>query len=154
MADIVDASTRSIMMSRIKAKNTKPEVLIRKKLFANGFRYRLHDKNLPGKPDMIFKKYNAVILFNGCFWHVHDCELFRWPLSRVKFWKNKLSSNKKRDKKNIEALKNLDWRILIIWECSYRSTKKKDWKQIDVIAGKAMKWLKSGRSHLEIRSAP
>lgn len=151
MADIVDRSTRSRIMSRIKGRDTRPEMEIRKKLFARGFRYRLHDKKLPGKPDMVFPKYKAVVLFNGCFWHVHDCYLFKWPTSQVTFWKKKLTKNKENDRKNNEALKKLGWRILTIWECSYRSPGKKDWSKIDSLVPKIEKWLYSIKKTGELR---
>ena len=151
MADIVDASTRSIMMSRVKSKDTRQEVEIRKRLFALGFRYRLYDKKLPGTPDIIFPKYKAVIFIHGCFWHVHDCHLFRWPSSKKAFWRKKLSGNKKRDIGNIEKLKKLGWKVLVIWECSYRGTRKKRVKEIDAIAKKTVKWLNFGKLNNEIR---
>ena len=151
MADIVDKMTRSKIMSRIKGKDTKPEVEIRKKLFARGIRYRLHDKSLPGKPDIIFPKYNAIIFFNGCFWHAHECDIFKWPSSNVAFWGGKLTINKENDRKNNEILKKLGWRILTIWECSYRSPGKKDWGKIEGIVNRAEKWLYSNKKIGEIK---
>ena len=151
MTDIVDSVTRSRMMARIKGKNTKPEIEIRKRMFALGYRYRLHDTKFPGKPDLVLPQYNAIIFFNGCFWHAHDCKLFKWPSTRKEFWTRKLKGNKKKDKENIEALKRLRWRILIIWECAYRSTSKKDWDKIDGIVAKAIKWLNSKSKYREIK---
>ena len=150
MADIVDASTRSMMMSRVKGKNTRQEVEIRKRLFALGFRYRLHDKKLPGTPDIILPKYKAVIFIHGCFWHVHDCPLFRWPSSNKSFWKTKLSSNKNRDIKNIAKLRKLGWRVLTIWECAYRGPGKNYDLIISKVAIKTSKWLTSRSSYSEI----
>ena len=152
MADIVDASTRSRMMSRVKGKDTRQEVEIRKRLFALGFRYRLHDKKLPGTPDIILPKYKAVIFIHGCFWHVHDCPLFRWPSSKKAFWKKKLSGNKKRDIENIEKLMKLGWRVLVIWECAYRSAGRNRDKAFDTITTKSAKWLKSKSQDHEIRN--
>ena len=152
MADIVDASTRSMMMSRVRGKNTRQEVEIRKRLFAKGFRYRLHDKKLPGKPDIVLRKYNAVIFNHGCFWHVHDCSLFRWPSSEKTFWKKKLVGNKKRDIENVESLIKLGWRILVIWECAFRGSGKNREKEFDTITAKSMRWLRSKSRYLEIRS--
>ena len=151
MVDIVDASTRSMMMARVKGKDTRQEVEIRKRLFALGFRYRLHDKKLPGKPDIVLRKYKAVIFIHGCFWHVHDCSLFRWPASKKAFWKKKLAGNRKRDIENIESLKKLGWRILVIWECSFRGAGKKREKEIDTIVKKTGKWLNSGKVSSEIK---
>ena len=152
MADIVNALTRSMMMSRVKGKDTRQEVEIRKRLFALGYRYRLHDKKLPGKPDIVLPKYKAVILIHGCFWHAHDCDLFRWPSSRKAFWKNKLSGNKERDTENMAKLKKLGWRVLIIWECAYRSTGRHWDKAFDTITVKSVKWLKSKSNYGEIRN--
>lgn len=151
MADIVDASTRSRMMAGIRSKNTKHELEIRKKLFALGFRYRLHDQRLPGKPDIVLPKYKAVIFIHGCFWHAHDCHLFRWPTSKTAFWKKKLAGNKKRDIENIASLKKLGWRILVIWECSFRGAGKKREKEIDSIVKKTVKWLNFGKVSSEIK---
>ncbi len=153
MTDVVDASTRSRMMSGIRGKNTRQEVEIRKRLFALGFRYRLHDKKLPGKPDLVLPRYNAVIFIHGCFWHAHDCYLFQLPASRKAFWKKKLLGNKKRDQANIEKLKGLGWRVLIIWECAFRAVGKNRTAELDRIAAKAAQWLRSGRQHREIRGA-
>ncbi len=151
MADIVDSSTRSRMMAGIKGKDTKPEIEIRKRLFAHGFRYRLHDTKLPGKPDLILPSYNAIIFINGCFWHAHDCELFKWPSSRKRFWKKKLTRNRGKDIENNEALKELGWRILTIWECSFRGAGKNRKKEIDIIIKKAEKWLNSKNKFREIK---
>lgn len=151
MTDIVDASTRSRMMTGIKGKDTQQEVEIRKKLFALGLRYRIHDKKLPGTPDIVLSKYKAVILIHGCFWHVHDCPLFRWPATKKTFWKKKLAGNKKRDIENIELLKKLGWRILVIWECSFRGAGKKREKEINTIVKKTEKWLNSVKANCEIK---
>ena len=151
MADIVDSSTRSSMMAKVKGKDTKPEIEIRKRLFSLGYRYRLYDIKLPGKPDLVLPKYNAIIFINGCFWHVHDCKLFKWPSSNKRFWKKKLTRNREKDLENNEALKELGWRILVVWECSFRGAGKKREKEIDVIIKKTVKWLSSGKRFLEIK---
>ncbi|MFH1212277.1 MAG: DNA mismatch endonuclease Vsr [Candidatus Woesearchaeota archaeon] len=151
MADIVDASTRSRMMSGIRSKDTKHEIEIRKRLFAHGYRYRLHDIRLHGKPDIILPRHKAVIFIHGCFWHAHDCKLFKMPSTRVEFWREKLERNKKKDRDNNNALKNLGWRISTIWECAFRGTGKKREKEIDAIVKKIVKWLRSGKNNLEIR---
>lgn len=121
MTDIVSPQKRSSMMSGIKGKDTSPEKQVRKSIFSRGFRYRLHAKDLPGKPDLVFPKYNTVVFVNGCFWHGHsDCHLFRYPKSKQEFWKNKIGGNIARDRKNIDLLLNEGWRIVIIWECTLK----------------------------------
>ena len=122
--DVVTPSVRSRMMSHIRGKNTQPELQIRKALFARGFRYRLHDSSLPGKPDLIFPKYRAIIQINGCFWHGHDCPLFKWPSSRVEFWKEKITKNRQRDISNSQELERMGWRVLTVWECALRGRHK------------------------------
>ena len=148
MADIVDRKTRSRMMSGIKGKNTKPELLIRKALFARGFRYRLHDKKLPGKPDLVLPKYKAVISIHGCFWHGHNCHLFKWPKSNQEFWENKLNSNIKNDKKNSTLLLDIGWRVMTIWECA---TKGKERIELEEIVSRIESWLVSDLVKGEIK---
>lgn len=152
MTDIVDSATRSRMMSGIRGKNTIAEVEIRKRLFASGFRYRLHDTKLPGKPDIIFPRFKAVIFIHGCFWHAHNCHLFKWPSSRKEFWKKKLGGNIKRDNRNIATLKKLGWRVLIIWECAFRGQGKRREKEFDKISMKTARWLTSQKSFGELKS--
>jgi DNA mismatch endonuclease (patch repair protein) len=108
------------MMSGIRGRDTKPELLLRKGLHAMGFRYKLHDKSLPGKPDLVFPRYRAVILVNGCFWHGHDCHLFKWPKSREDFWRGKIKSNIDRDRLVTSQLKEQGWRVLRVWECALK----------------------------------
>lgn len=124
MADIVDPATRSRMMSGIRGKNTRPEVKIRKALHAKGFRYQLHRKDLPGKPDLVFPKYRAAVFIHGCFWHSHSCSLFRWPSSNVEFWQKKLSGNRQKDISNIEGLEAQGWKVITVWECAIRGRNK------------------------------
>lgn len=119
--DVHDQKTRSYNMSRIKGKNTKPEETVRKYLFSQGFRYRKNDKKLPGKPDIVLPKYNTVIFVNGCFWHKHeDCKYFVWPKNNAEFWKNKIESNIARDERQYEELRQLGWKIIIVWECQLK----------------------------------
>lgn len=109
---------RSYNMSQIKRANTKPEVLVRKYLFAEGFRYRKDVKDLPGRPDIVLPKYRTVIFINGCFWHMHEgCSKFVWPLSNQEYWEKKLNGNKQRDIKNTEILKQMGWKVIVVWEC-------------------------------------
>lgn len=109
---------RHFNMSRIRGKDTKPEILVRKYLFSQGLRYRKNDKKLPGHPDLVFPKYKTVVFINGCFWHGHNCGKFRLPKTNVEFWQNKIENNKRRDKRIIEALESEGWRVIVIWECS------------------------------------
>lgn len=118
MADVVDKATRSRMMSGIQGKNTKPELLVRKYLHGRGLRFRLHAKELPGKPDLVFPKYKAVVFVHGCFWHQHlGCKYATRPQTRTEFWNHKLSENVKRDSYQMAALKGLGWRVFVVWEC-------------------------------------
>lgn len=119
--DVHDKKTRSYNMSQIKGKNTKPEELVRKYLFSQGFRYRKNDRQLPGSPDIVLPKYKTVIFINGCFWHGHEgCKHFVWPKSNEEFWKNKIQTNISRDKKKITALESLGWNVIVVWECELK----------------------------------
>lgn len=120
MVDTASKAVRSRMMSNIRGKDTKPEIVIRKALHHKGFRYKLHDKSLPGKPDIALPKYRAIIQVNGCFWHMHNCDLFRWPSTRADFWREKLTSNAERDLLNLEKLHREGWKSLVVWECAMR----------------------------------
>lgn len=129
-------------MSRVKSKNTSPELKFRKGLFARGFRYLLHGK-LPGKPDLVFPRYKSVIFVNGCFWHGHDCSRFRIPSSNVDYWKAKFERNMANDKRNYEALRSLGWRVLVVWECTLTQ------KKIGASLDQAEEWLMSADIHLQ-----
>ena len=119
--DVHDKETRSYNMSCIKGKNTKPEELVRKFLFANGFRYRKNDKRLPGSPDIVLPKYKTVIFVNGCFWHGHEgCKYFVWPKSNKEFWENKIKANIERDNKKINQLVERGWKVITVWECELK----------------------------------
>jgi len=121
MADVHDKATRSYNMSQIKGKDTKPEMLVRKFLHANGYRYRLHTKDLPGKPDIVLSKYCTVIFINGCFWHGHEgCKYFTIPKTKTEWWTNKINTNIANDKKAIEALSEDGWKVITIWECELK----------------------------------
>src|SRR5690606_36892348 len=124
MVDIVSAQDRSRMMSGIKSKDTKPEIQIRQLLHRAGYRYRLHRKDLPGRPDLVLSRYNTTLFVNGCFWHGHDdCDLFRLPKSREDFWKMKISGNKVRDLRKQTELLELGWRVGVVWECALKGKK-------------------------------
>lgn len=127
MADIFSKEKRSKIMSKIKSKGTKPEIILRKKLFAKGFRYRINYKKLPGKPDIVLPKYKTVIFVHGCFWHGHsDCKDSHLPKSNTDFWETKISENKMRDNRNSEALRQMGYNVLIVWECDLTPTKLND----------------------------
>ena len=121
MSDAHDKKTRSFNMSRIRSKDTGPEILVRKFLFGKGFRYKLYDKALPGKPDLIFPKYKTVIFIHGCFWHGHKrCKYFVIPKTRRKWWLEKINRNKQVDAENIGKLRRLGWKVITIFECKLR----------------------------------
>jgi len=121
MADKHSKETRSYNMSRIRGKDTKPEEIVRKYLFAKGFRYRKNDSRLPGKPDIVLPKYKTVIFVNGCFWHGHNgCKYFVWPQNNADFWKTKINGNILRDQVNQNLLTQKGWRVLVIWECELK----------------------------------
>lgn len=125
--DVHDKKTRSYNMSRIKSKDTKPEEIVRKYLFAHGFRYRKNDKRLPGTPDIVLPKYKTVIFVNGCFWHGHkQCRYFVIPKSNTKFWVDKINKNIDRDATNIDKLILLGWNVITVWECELKKDKRKD----------------------------
>ena len=121
MADVHTKAVRSYNMSRIKSKNTKPEMVVRKALFANGFMFRLHDKKLPGKPDIVLRKYKAVIFIHGCFWHGHaGCKYFVIPKTRTEWWIKKINRNKELDTINESKIKLMGWKVFNIYECDIR----------------------------------
>jgi len=122
MADVHDKATRSYNMSRIKGKNTKPEILVRKFLFSKGFRFRIHDKRLPGKPDIVLPKYKTVIFVNGCFWHGHTgCKYYIVPKTKTEWWLNKISRTITSDFEAIQSLKKEGWKTITVWECELKN---------------------------------
>lgn len=123
MTDTLKPAERSARMALIKGRNTKPEMVVRQLLHSMGYRYRLHAKDLPGKPDIIFRSRRKAIFVHGCFWHRHSdlsCRLARLPKSRLDFWEAKLEGNRERDRANIESLGEMGWDVLIVWECELR----------------------------------
>ena len=121
MADVHDKKTRSFNMSRIKSKDTQPEILVRKFLFRKGFRYKLHDRSLPGKPDLVFPKYKTVVFIHGCFWHGHEgCKYFVIPQTRRKWWTDKINRNKQLDTEHVRQLKQMRWKIITVFECKLK----------------------------------
>ena len=142
MTDFMTPKQRSQAMSRVKGKNTKPEKLIRSHLHSLGFRFRVNNPNLPGKPDIVLTKHNAIIFVHGCFWHHHKgCKKSNFPQTRTEFWKNKIAETVKRDRKIIFDLTKQGWRIAIVWECG---TQKNDY--LDNVIRKLSKWLIEGQS--------
>ena len=122
MADNHSKEIRSMNMSHIRSKNSKPEEMVRKYLFSKGFRYRKNVKDLPGKPDIVLPKYKTVIFVNGCFWHKHDCHRFVWPSSNKEYWIPKIQKNAERDKRNIAILQDSGWRVIVVWECMLKQS--------------------------------
>ena len=121
MADVVSAEKRSQMMAGIKGKNTRPEILVRRALHHRGFRFRLHKRDLPGRPDIVLPQYKAVIFVNGCFWHGHNCRYFKLPATNTDFWREKIGANQDRDALKAKQLINLGYRVLTVWECQTRA---------------------------------
>ena len=145
--DTVDKATRSKIMSRVGQKDTAPEMTLRRALHRLGYRYRLHDRKLPGSPDIVFPKYKAVVFVHGCYWHRHGCHLSTTPKSRETFWNEKFEANKARDKRNIEELTAAGWRVLIVWECSLKG---KTEIGIDEVIFRATAWMTSNKTMAQI----
>lgn len=144
--DIVDKATRSRMMSGIRGTNTAPELALRRALHRLGVRFRLHNKLLPGKPDIVSRRYQALIYVHGCFWHRHlGCRFASTPKSREEFWRTKFEVNVKRDLKVHDAALQLGWRVATVWECSLRKS-----DQVELCASAVVEWLKSGCQTLEL----
>jgi DNA mismatch endonuclease, patch repair protein len=123
--DTIPPSERSEIMSRVRSKNSRPEMLVRRLVFAEGYRYRLHERKLPGCPDLVFRGRAKVIFVHGCFWHRHEkCALARMPKSRLDFWEPKLTANKERDMRNRKLLAKEGWKVLTIWECQLKDTER------------------------------
>ena len=138
MTDVVCPEVRSRMMAGIRGKNTRPELTVRKSLFRRGFRYRLHDNRLPGHPDLVLPRYRAAIFINGCFWHGHDCALFKWPSSRASFWRQKITSNRRNDRRSRAELNELGWRVLTVWECALKGRSRRPVEDVTEVVAR---WL-------------
>ncbi|MDH4980936.1 very short patch repair endonuclease [Hyphomicrobium sp. D-2] len=149
--DVLTAEQRRFNMSRIRGRDTVPELLIRRALHAKGFRYRLHDRRLPGRPDLVFPKYRAVIFIHGCFWHGHDCHLFKWPSTRKEFWQEKIERNRARDDSAIRKLQENAWRVLIVWECALKGPHR---TALPSITYQCVSFLQSRLSALSIPGTP
>jgi DNA mismatch endonuclease (patch repair protein) len=150
MADVVAPEVRSRMMSGIRGANTRPELLLRSGLHKLGFRFRLHVRNLPGKPDIVLPRYRAVVFAHGCFWHGHDCHLFKWPSTRTEFWRTKIERNRAVDARVCEELAAANWRQCVVWECALKGRGR---MRLDSVAAKCAAWLHSRRRKTEIRGS-
>jgi DNA mismatch endonuclease, patch repair protein len=123
MSDVLTSEQRKYNMSRIRNKDTRPEIIVRSAVHRMGFRYKLHDSMLPGKPDLVLKRHKKIIFIHGCFWHMHKCKYGKVkPKTNIEFWENKRLGNVVRDKKNIRALLRTGWRVLVVWECWTKDT--------------------------------
>ena len=151
MPDVVDPETRSRMMSGIRSKNTKPEMIVRRGLHRMGFRFRLHSEEVPGRPDLILPRYRAAIYVHGCFWHGHECHLFKFPSTRPEFWRTKIARNVERDREVRTGLKEQGWRRLVIWECALKGKWRIDFESV---LGRAEQWIKGSEAEAEITGAP
>ena len=134
-------------MAAVRARDTKPELMIRKALHGAGLRYRLNVRDLPGKPDIVLPRYRAVVFVHGCFWHRHECDLFRWPESRTEFWRDKLDANAARDVKAADALEEAGWRQAVIWECALKGRKKRDFQDT---MQRLIAWIRSDEQAITI----
>lgn len=134
-------------MAGIRGRNTRPEILVRSLLHRQGFRFRLHVRGLPGKPDVVLPRFRAAVFVHGCFWHGHDCSFFRWPETRKAFWRNKIKRNRDNDTRVKRALKIEGWRVGVVWECAIRGTD----KDVEDVARRIGKWLRSDKQFMEAR---
>ena len=150
MADIVRPEVRSRMMSAIRSKNTRNEIKIRKALHSAGFRYRLHRRDLPGTPDIVLPRYQAAIFIHGCFWHGHDCSLFKWPLTNAESWASKIKENRFRDANAVRSLFASGWRVCVVWECVTRGRQKLD---LGTITNMLAHWIRGEQNFCELRGS-
>ena len=148
-SDLLTPEQRRLVMSRIRGKNTKPEMVIRHGLHGRGLRYRLHRAGLPGKPDMVFPKYRAAVFVHGCFWHGHECSLFKWPKTRAEFWTKKISRNRERDQDTLAALNAEGWLVLVVWECALKGRRRRELSDVLTRAEEFVR--QGGKSFAEIR---
>jgi DNA mismatch endonuclease, patch repair protein len=139
MADVLTPEQRRLNMRRIRGRDTRPELILRRGLHARGLRFRLHRKDLPGRPDLVFPGAQAVILVHGCFWHGHNCPMFKRPATRAEFWSTKIARNQERDRQAIAALRAAGWRVLVVWECALRGPAR---RPADDVIGRCEEFLK------------
>jgi DNA mismatch endonuclease (patch repair protein) len=138
MADVLTPEQRRLNMSRIRGRDTKPELLLRRGLHARGLRFRLHRKDLPGRPDLVFPRFRAVVFVHGCFWHRHTCPLFKMPATRTAFWRSKINRNVTRDRTALDRLASDQWRVLTVWECALRGPAR---KPVEAVLDAIVRWL-------------
>ena len=148
MVDVVTQQKRSQMMSGIKGKGTQPEREIGRILHACGLRYRLHRTDLPGKPDLVFPRHKAVVLVHGCFWHGHNCHLFKMPQTRTHFWRDKIQRNRVRDRSQLDQLIDRSWRVMIVWECALKGRERLPRSEL---ASEMADWIRAGNEFAEIQ---
>lgn len=148
--DVLSPAQRSFNMSRIGGRDTAPEILLRRALHARGWRYRVNVRSLPGRPDLVFAKAGAVVFVHGCFWHRHTCPMFKWPATRSVFWMAKINANAKRDAAALDALNQLGWRTLIVWECALKGPARLD---ADHVLKRVERFLRGRGALLEISGA-
>lgn len=148
--DPLTPEQRRLNMSRIRSKDTRPELLLRRALHAFGLRYRLHDAKLPGRPDLVFPARRAVVFVHGCFWHGHHCPLFRLPATRTEFWSEKIAKNKLRDAAAVTSLHSIGWRVLTVWECALRGRARRD---LSDVAGETRNFLDGQSQSSEVKGA-
>ena len=150
MADNVRPEVRSSIMSAIRSKNTRNEIKIRKALHSAGFRYRLHRRDLPGTPDFVLPRYRAAIFIHGCFWHGHDCSLFKWPSTNAENWASKIKANRVRDTEAVRSLFASGWRVCVVWECVIRGRQKLD---LGTVTGLLVDWICGEQECYELRGS-
>jgi DNA mismatch endonuclease (patch repair protein) len=149
MTDVHSPEVRRRNMAAIRANNTQPELMVRKALHALGYRFRLHVRSLPGRPDVVLPRHHAVIFINGCFFHGHQCSYFRWPASRAQFWRKKITDTRERDLRNVADLRVSGWRVLTVWECALRGQRRRRLRALALAAA----WLGGARKRSEIGEA-
>ncbi|MBK9169103.1 MAG: DNA mismatch endonuclease Vsr [Bryobacterales bacterium] len=140
MTDVLTPAQRRLNMSRIHSKDTKPEMLLRRGLHAQGFRFRLHRRDLPGCPDIVFPRFRSVVFVHGCFWHGHNCRMFKLPTTRATFWAGKIHGNQARDVHAISELEAAGWRTLVVWECALRGPER---RPVAEVLAQVSSWLLS-----------
>jgi DNA mismatch endonuclease (patch repair protein) len=151
LADVLTPQQRRLNMQRIGPRDTRPELFVRRGLHRRGLRFRLHVLNLPGKPDLVFAKYNVAVFVHGCFWHGHDCDLSKTPATNLDFWRTKIRKNVQRDRHLTTQLHSLGWRVLVIWECAMRGPNRSDPAQLIEICARFIK--RSKKHHLILRGS-
>jgi DNA mismatch endonuclease, patch repair protein len=143
MADVLTPEQRRLNMSRIRGRDTKPELLLRRGLHARGLRFRLHRKDLPGCPDLVFPRFCVAVFIHGCFWHGHECPMFKWPGTRTGFWRRKIEGNIERDRRAQTALAENGWRVLVIWECALRGRQR---RSVTAVLDEIVRWFDKGEA--------